>query len=101
MTRFGRNNFSVDTKTAALNSLYIILFSQTASFFSTLIQGKTPKFDVLVLTVMGVGGVAGGFLDRTLNKKMTATQVDTLFRWMLVLIVAICCYNLYRYRSML
>lgn len=93
--------FSMDTKTAALNSLYIILFSQTASFFSTLVQGKTPKFDVLVLTVMGVGGVAGGFLGRTLNKKMTATQVDTLFRWMLVLIVAISCYNLYRYRSML
>ena len=43
----------------------------------------------------------GGFLGRTLNKKMTATQVDTLFRWMLVLIVAISCYNLYRYRSML
>ena len=61
MTRFGRNNFSVDTKTAALNSLYVILFSQTASFFSTLVQGKTPKFDVLVLTVMGGGGVAGGF----------------------------------------
>lgn len=61
MTRFGRKNFSVDTKTAALNSLYIILFSQAASFFSTLVQGKTPKFDVLVLTVMGVGGVAGAF----------------------------------------
>ena len=101
MTRFGRKNFSVDTKTAALNSLYIILFSQAASFFSTLVQGKTPKFDVLVLTVMGVSSVAGSFLGRTLNKKMTATQVDTLFRWMLVLIVAISCYNLYRYRSML
>lgn len=35
--------FSMDTKTAALNSLYIILFSQIASFCSTVFQGKVPE----------------------------------------------------------
>lgn len=93
--------FSMDSKTAALNSIYIILFSQTASFFTTLIQGKVPLFDPLVLAVMVAGGILGGFIGRAVSRKMSGAQVDKLFRWMLVLITAISCYNLYRYAGML
>ena len=93
--------FSMDTKTAALNSLYIILFSQIASFCTTIFQGKVPDFNFLVLVVMAVGGVLGGFVGRAFSKKMNASQVDVLFRWMLILITGISCYNLYHYESML
>lgn len=93
--------FSMDTKTAALNSLYIILFSQIASLATTLIKGKVPEFDPVTLAVMVTGGVLGGFLGRSFNSKMSARQVDILFRWMLILITAASCYNLYRYASML
>lgn len=93
--------FSMDTKTAALNSLYIILFSQTASFASTVLQGKVPEFDWITLAVMAVGGILGGFIGRAFSKKMSSRQVDILFRCMLILITAISCYNLYRYASML
>lgn len=93
--------FSMDTKTAALNSLYIILFSQIASFGSTVLQGNVPDFDPFVLVVMAVGGILGGFAGRFFSKKMSTAQVDVLFKWMLVLITAISCYNLFRYASML
>ena len=93
--------FSMDTKTAALHSLYIILFSQTASFLTTSIQGRIPSFDPLILAVMAVGGILGGFVGRAFSKKMSAHQVDILFRWMLALIAAISCYNLYGYARML
>lgn len=93
--------FSMDTKTAALNSLYIILFSQIASFCTTVFRGRVPEFDVIVLVVMAVGGILGGFMGRAFSKKMTSAQVDTLFRWVLVLITGISCYNLYRYGNML
>ena len=93
--------FSMDSKTAALNSLYIILFSQTASFCSTVLQSKVPDFNILTLIVMAAGGILGGFVGRAFSKKMSGAQVDILFRWMLVLITAISCYNLYRYAGML
>lgn len=93
--------FSMDTKTAALNSLYIILFSQISSLGITVVQGKVPEFDILVLAVMAVGGILGGFVGRAFSRKMTDGHVDTLFRCMLVLITAISCYNLYRYAGML
>ena len=91
--------FSMDSKTAALNSLYVILFSQSASFLSTVLQGKVPEFSVPALVVMMIGGVAGGFLGRSVSKRMDNRKVDVLFRWMLVLITAISVYNLIRYAS--
>lgn len=93
--------FSMNTKTAALHSLYVILFSQTASFLTTLVGGKVPEFDPWVLVVMVVGGVLGGFVGRWLSKKMSGTQVDLLFRGMLILITAISCYNLCHYAGWL
>lgn len=93
--------FSMDTKTAALNSIYIILFSQIASLASTIIQGKVPEFSPAVLASMVAGGILGGFIGRAFSKKMSNGQVDILFRWMLVLITGISCYNLYHYAGML
>ena len=84
--------FSMDSKTAAANSLYIILFSQLASFLSTLISG-VPEFELLSLAVMVAGGIGGGIAGRALNKKMDNRAVDKLFICLMVLIVGICVYN--------
>ena len=82
--------FSMDTKTAALNSLYVILFSQSASFISTVARGTIPEFEWPVLLVMVVGGILG----RSISKKLSNSDVDQLFFWLLIVITAISCYNL-------
>ena len=69
----------MDSKTAALNSLYIILFSQAASFINTLVRGTVPEFDWLVLLAMCVGGVLGGIFGRSISAKLTNKGVDRLF----------------------
>ena len=43
--------FSMSTKIAAENSLYIIFFSQIASLVSTIISGSVPDFQIGVLTL--------------------------------------------------
>ena len=87
--------FSMDTKTAAANSLYIILFSQAASLIATLLTG-VPEFRILALVLMVAGGIGGGIVGRKLNKKMDNRAVDKLFIGLMVLIVAICVYNAVR-----
>lgn len=87
--------FSMDSKTAAANSLYIILFSQLASLVTTLISG-VPDFRPLVLVLMVAGGIGGGIVGRSLNRKMDNRAVDKLFICLLVLIIAICVYNTVR-----
>lgn len=93
--------FSMDTKTAALNSIYIILFSQITSLASTFVQQNVPTVGLDILAVMIIGGVAGGFLGRAINKKMSAKQVDQLFIIILVLITLLSCYNLTVYAAMM
>ncbi len=87
--------FSMDSKTAAANSLYIILFSQLASLISTLISG-VPEFRPLVLILMVAGGIGGGIVGRRLNKKMDNRAVDKLFIGLMTVIIGICVSNAFR-----
>ena len=88
--------FSMDTKTAAANSLYIILFSQAASLLATLVTASVPEFQISALILMVAGGIGGGVVGRKLNKKMDNRAVDKLFIGLMVLIVGICVYNAVR-----
>ncbi len=85
--------FSMDTKTAAQNSLYIILFSQFASLVTTLVTGKLPEFEIAALLFMIVGGIAGGIIGRSLNHKLDSKKLDKIFLGAMVVIVLISCYN--------
>lgn len=88
--------FSMDSKTAALNSLYVILFSQGASLLTTFARGNVPDFQWPMLIAMVIGGVLGGNLGRAASKKLDNSGVDRVFFWLLLAITAISCYNLYR-----
>ena len=89
--------FSMDTKTAAANSLYVILFSQAASLVTTLVTRSVPEFQVLSLVVMVAGGIGGGIVGRKINKKIEAATVDKLFICLMAVIIAISVWNTYRY----
>ena len=91
--------FAMDSKTAAANSLYIIMFSQFASLVSTLVLRKTPSFSLLSLCLMVGGGILGSMCGRALNKKMNNTAVDKLFIGMMSVIIFVCVYNAIRYFS--
>ena len=85
--------FSMDTKKAAANSLYIILFSQAANLRFSLVGGTSPAFEPSALLLMVCGGVGGGILGRMLSKRMDDRMVDKLFLVLLLLISLICVYN--------
>lgn len=89
--------FSMDTKTAAINSIYIIFFSQATSLISSFAQNNVPPFNWRTMAAMLAGGILGGFIGRAFNKKMCTRAVDRLFHVLLVVIIFISCYNLYRY----
>lgn len=93
--------FSMNTKTAALNSLYMILFAQSASLLYSLLSFSVPPTDYIALSVMIVSGVFGGFFGRKINKKMTSKSVDILFCFMLVAIIGISIFNLVKYASII
>ena len=85
--------FSMGTKQAAINSLMIILISQSVSVGMSLIGGNVPKFEVPVLIAMVLAGALGGTISARLHKKLSAETTDKLFSALLVVILLICCYN--------
>ncbi|MFV0341966.1 MAG: sulfite exporter TauE/SafE family protein [Anaerocolumna sp.] len=86
--------FSMDTKTAAQNSLYIILFSQASSLLNTLVTGNVPEFKVNLIVLMVCGGILGGMLGGRINKKMSEATVNKLFICIMLIIMVICSYNI-------
>lgn len=93
--------FSMESKPAAQASLFIIAFSQTASFLYTLAAGSVP--DVAVIAVIGacVAAIAGSVVGRRLAARLDSVAVDRLYLLSLILIVAICCYNAARFTGIL
>lgn len=90
------------TKTAAQNSLYMILISQIASLIMTFIQGGVPteliQGDIGLWTMligMMICGVCGGILGKKINKKIPSSTVDKLFIGLIIVIMALCVWNVY------
>lgn len=91
--------FSMDTKTAAANSLYIILFSQITSLIATLVTHTVPEFDIVTIVLMVVGGISGGMAGRVINKKMNNKAVEKLFVALMAVIIVISLLNTWKYLS--
>ncbi len=89
--------FSMDTKTAAQNSLYIILFSQAASLVNTLVTGTVPDVSLFLLVLMIAGGIAGGIAGRKVNKRINGETVNKLFIGLMGVIMLICVYNIWQF----
>ena len=93
--------FGMDTKTAAQNSLYIILFSQIANLLTTLIGGNVPEFQPIALVFMVGGGIGGGIVGHCLNKKMNNKAVDKLFLVLMAIIIGISLWNTWKYAQVM
>lgn len=89
--------FSMSTKTAAQNSLYMILISQITSLLTTLFTGTVPEFRLSWLILMVCGGIMGGMAGRVLNKRLQDQQIKRLFKCLMLLIIGISCYNAVRF----
>ncbi len=92
--------FSMSTKQAAANSLYIILFSQATSFLYTVLTGTVPEFKVISIALMVLGGILGGMAGRKINKKIDGNQVEKLFAGLMVIIIFISIFNCFRYSGL-
>lgn len=89
--------FSMETKQAAMYSIYIIMFSQLSSLLSTLVKGNVPQYEVPILILMIVCGILGGLAGSKINKKIDNRKVDRLFIGLMAVIIVINIFNIFRY----
>ncbi len=89
--------FSMEAKEAAKNSLYIIIFSQLSSIFSSLVTNSVPDFAWIDLICMVVGGISGALVGAAISKRIDNKGVEKLLKILSLLIVAMAFYNVLKY----
>lgn len=87
--------FSMGTKEAIQNSLYIILFSQGTSILRSMFTTDLEQINMILLAGMILCGILGGIFGRKINKKIKETTVDKLFIGLMIFIILINIYNIY------
>ena len=86
--------FSMDIKTAVVNSLYIIMFSQLASTTLIFAKGAVPDFAWPALFVMILGGICGAFIGRRINSVIPHSTVRKLFIALMISIICLALHNI-------
>jgi uncharacterized membrane protein YfcA len=89
--------FTMKTKIAVINSLNIIFFSQITSIFRSVIFNDIPKFSMNILFFMVIGGILGGITGCLINKKIKDSTVDKLFIFLMIFMIFINTYNIFKY----
>lgn len=89
--------FSMETKQAALYSIYIIMFSQMSSLVLTVTKKNIPAFEWKTLLLMAVCGMLGGLAGSRINKRIESKTVDKLFMGIMGVIICISIYNIFCY----
>ena len=89
--------FSMTTKVAAQNSLYVILISQSVGILATALGDGIPSLPVWLLAGMVLCGVIGGEVGGRINKRLSEQHATWLFEAAMVLVMAISCYNIYAF----
>lgn len=89
--------YSMETKEAAQNSLYIIMFSQAASTILSLATTDLASVSILIVAGMVLCGILGGIVGRAVHSRIESHHVDKLFIGLMAVIICICVYNAAKY----
>ena len=88
--------FGLTTKSAAICSLLIILFSQSARLLTTALGGGFGSYDLSMLPVMLAGAVIGGYIGGVILGRVSAKTADTLFNSAQAVVLCMCAVNIVR-----
>jgi hypothetical protein len=91
--------FSMNLKTAALYSMFIILFAQGANLirWGVFSAGGFPEVPAELMTVVVIGSVAGALVGAALYKKVNSAILKKLYSGVLIFVIVLAAVNLIGY----
>lgn len=88
--------FSMDTKSAAVHSILLIFFSQTAKLTTVALSSGFVGQDLTMLWLMIPAGIIGGLLGAKLHHKLPARRIVTVFNFTVAFIILVSLFNCVR-----
>lgn len=89
--------FSMGVKESALNSIFIIFFSQLSALLLTAVTTGFASFDLSMLVFMVIGGILGGLIGSRLLRVVSDQLVERIFTIGIISIFFINCLNIVRF----
>ena len=89
--------FAMNAKQAALNSIFIIFFSQLSALLLTAFTTGFASFDLSMLGFMIVGGISGGLIGSRISRKVSNQTIVKIFAAGIIGIICISVFNIIRY----
>ncbi|NAO99712.1 TSUP family transporter, partial [Halomonas sp. MG34] len=81
--------FAMNTKSAAVNSIFIIFFSQLSALLLIAFTTGYAEYDLSMLLYMIPGGILGGIIGSNFSVKLTDNQIDKIFSVTILVIIFI------------
>lgn len=88
--------FSMERKRASVNSLYIIFFSQIFSLGASFAERSIPDVKIEYLIMMVMAGILGGLAGGYVYKRISVKRINGVFSGMLVILILINVWNMFR-----
>ncbi|MFI3162999.1 MAG: sulfite exporter TauE/SafE family protein [Bacillota bacterium] len=86
--------FPVDTKDATICSIITIFFAQISKILTVAFTTGFAIYDLSMLPAMVIGGVVGGLIGASLNKKVSIQKVELWFNIVQIVVLLISVYNI-------
>ncbi|RGX12626.1 sulfite exporter TauE/SafE family protein [Paraclostridium sordellii] len=88
--------FSMSANEAARNSIIVIFFSQGSKILSIALTTGFSNYKLEMLPIMLTGGVLGGIIGYRLNKSVSEKNIVKVFNTVLIAIVILNVYNIFK-----
>lgn len=87
--------FALDMKSATVNSLVLIVFSQTSKLIENMVSGRLFEASLPWLLILGVCMIAsiGGLIGTKINRVLTSKEILLVYTVTMLAIIAINIYN--------
>lgn len=86
--------FSMTAKNAAINSIFIIFFSQLSALLLIAFTGGFGDYSLHMLYFMIPGGILGGWIGSNIVTRITNSQIEKIFNFVILIIIFINLYNI-------
>ncbi|CEO30862.1 TSUP family transporter [Paraclostridium sordellii] len=88
--------FSMSANEAARNSIIVIFFSQGSKILSIALTTGFSNYKLEMLPIMLIGGILGGIIGYRLNKSVSEKNIVKVFNTVLIAIVILNVYNIFK-----
>ena len=89
--------FHFTMKQSSIYSIATVFFSQITKIISIIATGQFMKFDPVMIPLLMLAGIIGGYIGTVWNQKISSAKLEQLYTYFMISLVLITGFNVYRF----